>query len=245
MRLASIVIGVATDAIIAKGKRIAAHMLETEAADIDFTDGRFTVAGTDRTIGIFAVAEAALTRNDLADDLSGALAAVGDETVRVAGYPYGSHVCEIEVDPETGAARIVRYAAVDDVGRAVNPLILHGQAHGGITQGVGQAMMERCHYDADSGQLLSGSLMDYALPRATDVPTFATEISEVPSPTNRLGIRAGGEGGTTPAIAVVINALVDALAEFGVEHIEMPASPERIWRAIRAAQAELPSPNKR
>ena len=106
-------------------------------------------------------------------------------------------------------------------------------------------MMERCHYDADSGQLLSGSLMDYALPRATDLPTFATEISEVPSPTNRLGIRAGGEGGTTPAIAVVINALVDALAEFGVEHIEMPASPERIWRAIRAAQAELPSPNKR
>ncbi len=244
MRMASIVIGIATDAVIAKGKRIAAHLLEAAEADINFHDGRFTVAGTDRAIGIFAAAEAALTRNDLPDELRGPLAAVGDETVRVAGYPYGSHVCEVEIDPETGAAQIVRYAAVDDVGRAINPLILHGQAHGGITQGVGQAMKERCYYDAGTGQLLSGSLMDYALPRAGDVPAFATEISEVPSPTNRLGVRAGGEGGTTPALAVVINAIVDALAELGVEHVEMPASPERIWRAIRAGQAGNPLPNK-
>jgi carbon-monoxide dehydrogenase large subunit len=232
MRMASIVMGIATDAIIAKGRRIAAHLLEAAEADIGFRDGGFAVEGTDRGIGIFETARAAETRNDLPDDLRGPLAAVGDETVRVAGYPYGSHLCEVEVDPETGVVEIVRYAAVDDVGRAVNPLILHGQTHGGIAQGVGQALMEQCHYDARTGQLLSGSLMDYALPRADTLPFFATELSEVPSPTNRLGVRAGGEGGTTPALGVVINAIVDALAEFGVEHVEMPATPERVWRAI-------------
>jgi aerobic carbon-monoxide dehydrogenase large subunit len=232
MRMASIVIGVATDAIIARGKRIAAHLLEAAEADIGFRDGRFSVEGTDRGIGVFEAAQAALARNDLPDELRGPLAAVGDETVRVAGYPYGSHVCEVEVDPETGVVELVRYAAVDDVGRAVNPLILHGQTHGGIAQGVGQALCELCHYDARTGQLLSGSLMDYALPRADTMPAFATELSEVPSPTNRLGVRAGGEGGTTPALGVVINAIVDALAEFGVEHVEMPATPERVWRAI-------------
>jgi carbon-monoxide dehydrogenase large subunit len=127
---------------------------------------------------------------------------------------------------------------VDDVGRAVNPLILHGQTHGGVVQGLGQAMMERCHYDADTGQLLAASFMDYAMPRADNFPSFDTEISEVPSPTNPLGIRAGGEGGTTPALGVYINAIVDALSDLGVRHVEMPATPEAVWRAIQDARSD-------
>jgi carbon-monoxide dehydrogenase large subunit len=236
MRLAGIIMGKASDDIIERGKRIAAHVLEAAEADIAFTGGRFTVAGTDRSIGIFEAAAAAEQREDLPEDLQGPLAAVADETVRIAAFPFGCHVCEVEVDAETGAVELVSYAAVDDVGRAVNPLILHGQAHGGIVQGLGQAMGELCHYDSESGQLLSASLMDYAMPRAGDVPSIATEISEVPSPTNPLGIRAGGEGGTTPALAVYVNAIVDALADLGVRHIEMPATPERVWRAIRDAR---------
>jgi aerobic carbon-monoxide dehydrogenase large subunit len=230
MRLAGIVIGKASDAVIAKGKRIAAYVLEAAEHDIEFAGGRFTVKGTDRTLGIFDVARAASERNDLPDDLCGALAAEGDETVKVGGCPYGSHVCEVEIDPGLGTVEIVSYAAVDDVGRAVNPRILHGQSHGAIAQGVGQALLEGCVYDRGSGQLLSGSFMDYAIPRAHDLLSFATEISEVPSPTNPLGVRAGGEGGTTPALAVVVNAVVDALAEFGVKHMEMPVTPERVWR---------------
>jgi carbon-monoxide dehydrogenase large subunit len=147
-------------------------------------------------------------------------------------------VCEVEVDPETGEVEIVRHVAVDDVGRAINPLILHGQTHGGIAQGVGQALLENSYYEPQSGQLLAASFMDYAMPRADTLPFLATALSEVPAPTNRLGVRSGGEGGTTPALAAVINAIVDALAELGVRHIEMPATPERIWRTIRAATAE-------
>jgi carbon-monoxide dehydrogenase large subunit len=230
MRLAGIVIGKASDAVIARGKRIAAHVLEAAEHDIEFAGGRFTVKGTDRMLGIFDVARVALERNDLPDDLRGALAAEGDETVKVGGCPYGSHVCEVEIDLDLGTTEIVSYAAVDDVGRAVNPRILHGQTHGAIAQGVGQALLEGCVYDRGSGQLLSGSFMDYAIPRAHDLIAFATEISEVPSPTNPLGVRAGGEGGTTPALAVIVNAVVDALAEFGVKHMEMPVTPERVWR---------------
>jgi carbon-monoxide dehydrogenase large subunit len=237
MRLAGIVMGKATEEIIEKGRRIAAHVLEAAEPDIEFAGGRFTVAGTDRAIGIFEVAAASLARTDLPDDLRGPLGAVGDETVRVPAFPYGCHVCEVEIDAETGAMELVSYAAVDDVGRAVNPLILHGQAHGSIVQGLGQAMAEVCHYDPASGQLLSASFMDYAMPRAADMPSFATEISEVPSPTNPLGIRAGGEGGTTPALAVLVNAIVDALADLGVRHVEMPATPQAIWQAIRDARS--------
>ena len=235
MRLAGIVIGNASTEIVDKGRRIAAQILEAADSDIGFADGRFTVAGTDRSVGIFEVAAAALERDDLPDDLRGPLGAESDVDIRVPAFPFGCHVCEVEVDPETGATDIVRYAAVDDVGRAVNPLILHGQAHGGIVQGLGQAALEHCVYEPASGQLLSASFMDYALPRADDYPWFATEISEVPSPTNPLGIRAGGEGGTTPALAVLVNAIVDALSESGVTHIEMPATPERVWRAMHAA----------
>ncbi|HKC83656.1 MAG TPA: molybdopterin cofactor-binding domain-containing protein [bacterium] len=143
-----------------------------------------------------------------------------------------SPLCEVEVDPETGTTEIVRYTTVDDVGRAVNPLILHGQTHGAIVQGVGQALWEQCHYDAATGQLLSGSFMDYAMPRADMLPSFATEIGETPAPSNPLGVRAGGEGGTTPTLGVVVNAVVDALAGHGVTHLELPVTAERVWLAL-------------
>ena len=153
--------------------------------------------------------------------------------IRIAAFPFGCHVCEVEVDPETGLIELARYTALDDVGRAVNPLILHGQTHGALVQGVGQALWEHCHYEPTTGQALAGSFMDYALPRADMLPSFTTEISETPSPSHPYGIRAGGEGGTTPALAVVVNAVVDALKDYGVTHLEMPVTPERVWRAIR------------
>jgi carbon-monoxide dehydrogenase large subunit len=238
LRLGSIVMLNSSKEIIEKGLRIASHVLEAAPADLEFSGGQFRVSGTDRTIGIFEVARAALERTDLPDELRGPLRGQSDETVNLAAFPYGCHVCEVEVDPETGAAEIVRYSAVDDCGRAVNPMIVHGQVHGGIVQGVGQALWEQCVYDPRSGQLLSGSFMDYAMPKADMVPFFTTELSEVPSPTHPLGIRPAGEGGTTPALGVVINAVVDALAEFGVRHIEMPATPERIWRAIHGGKRQ-------
>jgi carbon-monoxide dehydrogenase large subunit len=233
LRLGSIVMLGASNEIIAKGLRIASHVLETAVADLEFAAGRFTVKGTDRSIGIFEVAAAAVQRNDLPDDLR-KLDGIGDETINLAAFPYGCHVCEVELDPDTGAVRIARYAAVDDVGRAVNPMIVHGQVHGGIAHGISQALLEQVRYDPQSGEMLSGSLMDYAIAHADEVPSYDTELSEVPSPTHPLGIRPAGEGGTTPALGAVVNAIVDALAEFGVTHVEMPVTPERVWRAIHA-----------
>jgi carbon-monoxide dehydrogenase large subunit len=236
MRLGSIVIKKSSDGIIDKGLRIAEQLLETAASDIEFNNGRFTVKGTNHSVGLFEVARAAAERADLPDDLRGKLAAECDETVTQASFPYGCQVCEVEVDPQTGAVKLVNYVAIDDVGRAVNPLIIHGQVHGGIAQGAGQALMEHAHYDPETGQLLAGSFMDYAMPRAADLLAYVTELSEIPSTTHPLGIRPAGEGGTVPALAVIINAVVDALSEFGVQHIEMPATPERVWRAIASAR---------
>jgi aerobic carbon-monoxide dehydrogenase large subunit len=233
MRLGAVVMAKASDAIVERGTQIAAWLLEAAAADIEFAERKFTVKGTDRSVDLFEVAAAAAARPDIPEALRGPLAGVGDETMAVPSYPYGCAVCEVEVDPETGVVELVRHTTVDDVGRAVNPLILHGQTHGGIAAGIGQALWELCHYDAD-GQLTSATFMDYALPRADALPSFTTEISEVPSTSNPLGLRGGGEGGTTPALGAVINAIVDALAELGIEHIEMPATPERVWRAIQA-----------
>lgn len=237
MRLASIVIWNSSKQIIQKATRLAALLLECDPSDIHLENGRFIRAGTERSIGLFDVAGAALRLDDLPEDLRGPLAAFSDETVNVASFPYGCHVCEVEIDPELGTVEIVRYVAVDDVGRAVNPMIIHGQIHGGIAQGVGQALLEQCFYDSSTGQLLSGSFMDYSMPRADCFPFFTTQISEVPSPTHPLGMRAAGEGGTAPALGVVINAVVDALVDYGVRHVEMPATPERIWRAIRGMGA--------
>src|SRR5437764_3550033 len=240
MRLAGIVIGKASDAVIARGKRIAAHVLETADDDLDFAAGRCTGTGTDRSLDLFEVAHLAQARDDLPDDLKGPLAAECDETVRVGAFPYGSHVCEVEIDVGTGTVEILRYAAIDDVGRAINPLILHGQSHGAIAQGIGQALREMCAYDKTSGQLLSGSFMDYAISHADDLLSFESELSEVHSPSNPLGVRAGGEGGTTPALAVVVNAIIDALKEFGVEHLEMPVTAETVWRAIHGRAQPKP-----
>jgi carbon-monoxide dehydrogenase large subunit len=233
LRLAATTMHQASREIIAKGTRIAAHLLEAAEADIAFAAARFTVAGTDRSVDLFAVAAAARDDATLPEDLRGPLAGQGDVDSRVSSFPHGFHVAEVEVDVETGQVELVRYSAVDDVGRAVNPLIIHGQTHGGIAQGAGQALWEQCAYDRATGQLLSASFMDYAMPRADALPFFATELSEVPSTTHPLGMRGGGEGGITPALGVIVNAAVDALAEFGVRHIEMPLTSERVWRAIR------------
>ena len=223
MRLAGTTIHKASQGIVAKGLKLAAQDLEASEADIAFADGRFTVQGTDRGVGLLELAAT-----------HGPIGEAADVNSRVGSYPYGWHVCEVEVDAETGVVRIERYTTIDDVGRAVNPLILHGQTHGGIAQGAGQALMERCFYDP-RGQLLSGSFMDYAMPHASDFPSFVTALSEVPSTTHPLGFRGGGEGGITPALGVIINAVVDALGDLGVTHIDMPASPERVWQAIQGA----------
>jgi carbon-monoxide dehydrogenase large subunit len=235
LRLAAVVMAKASDQIVEKGTRIAAWLLEAADADIEFAARRFTVKGTDRSVDLFEVAAAAL-RADAPADCRGPLDGTSDETMPQPSFPYGCAVCEVEVDPETGVVELARYTTVDDCGRAVNPMILHGQTHGGIAQGVGQALWESCTYDAETGQLLSSTLMDYALPRADMLPAFTTEISEVPSTSHPLGLRGGGEGGTTPALGAVVNAIVDALAALGVEHIEMPATSERVWQAIRDAQ---------
>jgi len=236
MRLGAVVMAKASDQVVEKGRRLAAWLLEAAEPDIEFSKRRFAVKGTDRSVDLFEAAAAAL-RRDAPEDLRGPLAGVSDETVSVPSFPYGCAVCEVEVDPETGMVEVVRYTSVDDCGRAVNPMILHGQTHGGIAAGVGQALWEQCAYDAATGQMQAATLMDYALPRADALPSFTTEISEVPSTSNPLGLRGGGEGGTTPSLGAVVNAIVDALAELGVEHLEMPATPERIWRAIRDARS--------
>jgi carbon-monoxide dehydrogenase large subunit len=219
MRMGAVVIDAACKQIIEKGRRLASEKLEASAADIEFARGRFTVKGTDRSVALF----------DLAP-----LAGEHDNTDAVPSYAFGCAVCEVEIDPETGVVEVARYTSVDDVGRAVNPLIIHGQTHGGIVAGVGQALMERIVYDAD-GQLQTASFMDYAMPRAGEFPFFVTEISEVPAASHPLGMRGGGEGGTTPSLATVANAVCDAL---DIDHIELPATPERVWRALRRQRAK-------
>ena len=229
MRLGATILSQAADEIITKGRDIAANVLEAAATDIAYAEGRFTVVGTDRSVGLFDVAGAAI------EVAGGPLAAAAQIEMRKPAFGSGCHVCEVEVDPETGEIEILRYAAVDDVGRAINPLLIDGQTHGGVVQGLGQALMERCVYDPESGQLLSASFMDYAIPRADDMPSFSTKLVEVPSPSNPLGVKPGSEGGTAVSPAVVANAIVDALAPLGVRHIELPATPERVLRAIRDA----------
>jgi carbon-monoxide dehydrogenase large subunit len=240
MRLGGVVMAKAAEQVVARGARIAAWRLESAAADLEFARGRFTVRGTDRSVGLFEVAAAA-ERPDAPEGLRGPLEGECDETVSTPSFPYGCAVCEVDVDPETGAVEVVRYTSVDDVGRAINPLLVDGQTHGGIAQGLGEALWELCRYDAGTGQLESASFMDYAMPRADMLPSFTTEISEVPSTSNPLGLRGGGEGGTTPALGAVANAVVDALADLGVEHLELPLTPERVWRAIRTAAGYAPA----
>jgi carbon-monoxide dehydrogenase large subunit len=243
MRMAGVCMGSAATSVIERSRRIAAHMFKVEPKDVEFSKGSFRAAGSGRVIGIVEVARAAQELNDLDDTLRGPLAAEHDHAFTDGGYPYGTAVCEVEIEPDTGAIKIARYCAIDDVGRAVNPMILHGQTHGGIAQGVGQALWEQFVVDPTSGQVVTGSFMDYAMPRADTLPTFKTGLMEIPSPSNPLGIRAGGEGGTTPALGAVINAVVDALKDYGVTHMEMPATSERIWRAIQDGKAKAAQPS--
>lgn len=235
MRFAAMVIGDATDVIIARGRRVAAVLLQDTEDNVGFADGIFHVLGSDRHVSLFEIAKAMLETGNLPSELNGPLIGVGDITQRTGTFPYGTQVCEVEIDPETGVTEIVRYAAIDDVGCAINPLILHGQTHGGVAQGIGQALWERCYHDPETGQALCASFLDYAVPRADVSPEFVVEISEVPAPSNKLGIRAGGEGGTTGAPAAVANAVMSALGALGITHMDMPLTSERVWRAIQHA----------
>ena len=216
----------AADAVIDQGKDAAASLLEAAPADIEYRDGEYRIGGTDRTVSLFEAARA-----------GGGLEATHTRAPEAFTYPNGCHVCELEIDPDTGEARILRYSIVDDFGRAINPLLLEGQVHGGTVQGIGQALLELAYYDPESGQLLSGSFMDYALPRADDVPSFDCGFRHTPGTSNPLGVKGAGEAGAVGAPPAVINAVVDALhAATGLRHIDMPASSEKLWRALRAAK---------
>ena len=236
MRHAATVFSKAAVDLIAKGKEIAAIVMGAAAESVSFSDGRFVSRDTNLTFDFLELAAEA-ARHKLPDALKDGIAVVTDNEMHEPVFPNGTAICEVEVDPDTGEIAITRYASVDDVGRCINPLIVHGQTHGAIAQGVGQAMWEQIYLDPDSGQPLTGSLMDYGMPRADTLPPFKTEIAEVLSPTNPLGIKAGGEGGTTAAPAVMVSAILDALGELGVRDITMPATPYAVWTAIRNAKA--------
>src|SRR5215472_15300205 len=228
-------------AIIDKGKQVAAHSLEVSPQDVSFADGSFGVPGTDLRLDIFQVAKAARDPTKLppavAREFANGLDTTHNQVPPAQTFPNGCHIVEVEIDPDTGAVAIERYTVVDDFGRTINPLLLEGQVHGGVVQGIGQALLEQASYD-DSGQLLSGSFMDYAMPRASDVPSFAFATHNVPTKANPLGVKGAGEAGAVGAPPAVINAIVDALARrTGTQHIDMPATPGRIWQALHGAAA--------
>ena len=218
------------DKVIARGRDTAADMLEAAAGDISFADGRFTITGTDRSVTLFEVAASI-------EAGGGALAEEADFNVEAEVISNGVHVCELTIDPADGSVRLENYSVVADVGRIVNPIIVEGQIHGGVAQGIGQALLERIVYDRDSGQTLTGSLMDYCLPRADDLPIFNIAFNEVIEADNPIGAKGAGESATTGAPAAVMNALADALHSAGAGAIDMPATPERVWRALRGAGA--------
>jgi len=230
----------ASDKVIAQGKQIAAHVLEASAGDIEFADGIFRIAGTDRLIGIMELAQRLRSGLSLPDGVPNTLD-VTHVTDPVPGtFPNGVHIAEVEVDPETGATAVVKYTAVNDFGTVINPMLVEGQIHGGVVQGLGQALLEGAVYD-DEGQLLTGSFMDYAMPHAHDAPDIAVINRPVPTRTNPVGAKGCGEAGCSGGLPTVVNALVDALSEFGIRHIEMPATPPRIWQAIQKAKARRPA----
>jgi carbon-monoxide dehydrogenase large subunit len=236
MRLAGSLMVETSRTVIEKARRIAAVMLDAPADDISFADGLFAAPNSNRRLDLFDIARAIDDLPSLPDDLHGPLAAEATFTGRIPAYPTGAAVCEAEVDPETGTIEVRRYTSIDDGGQPINPLILHGQVHGGVAQGVGQAMLEAAVYEPGSGQLLSASFLDYGMPRADHFPHFEVELSEDPTRGNALRVKGGGEAGITPSSAVLMNAVMDALADIGIEHIDMPATPQRVWSAIRAAR---------
>jgi carbon-monoxide dehydrogenase large subunit len=225
----------ALEKIILKAKKIAAHLLEASEGDIELKDGKFTVVGTSRSKAFGEVAFAAYVPHNYPKDLEPGLEDTAFYDPKNFTFPAGAHVCEVEIDPDTGVAEVVGFTVADDVGRVINPMIVDGQIHGGLAQGIGQALLENCVYDDESGQLLSGSFMNYSMPRAADLPSFRTGYHVTLCTHNPLGVKGCGEVGSIGAPAAVINAVVDALAHLGVRHIEMPAAPERVWRAIRDA----------
>ena len=226
----------AADKVIEQGRQIAAHLLEAAAADIEFRTGRFVIAGTDRSVGLMELAAKVNDGLALPPELPQNLDVADIYDGPPSAFPNGCHIAEVQVDTETGTVEVVKYTFVNDFGVVINPLLVDGQAHGGIVQGIGQALRERTVYD-DDGQLLTGSYMDYAMPRADDTPLFVHEFHSVPATTNPLGAKGCGEAGCAGALPSVMNALVDALTEFGIHHIDMPATPERVWRAIRDARS--------
>jgi carbon-monoxide dehydrogenase large subunit len=223
--------------VIDQGKQIASHVLEAAAADIEFAHGRFVIAGTDRSIGIMELADKLRSGLNLPEGVPSTLDIrhVSDGP-GASTYPNGCHVCEVELDPDTGVIAVVKYSSVNDFGTVINPLIVEGQLHGGVIQGIGQALMEMTVYDED-GQFLTGSFMDYALPRASDSPEVAVVDHPVPATTNVLGVKGCGEAGCAGSLTSVMNAIADALSEFGIPHMDMPATPYRVWRAIQDAKA--------
>ena len=221
--------------VVAKGRTIAAHMLEAAAADIEFEDGEFTVSGTDKKVSFIEVAKTSFVPAKLPDGVEPGLYEIATFDPKKANFPNGCHICEVEVEPETGAIEIARYTVVDDVGYELNPLLVHGQIMGGVAQGAGQILMEDIVYDKQSGQLISGSFLDYAMPRAEDLCSIEIEGRPVPTDTNPLGVKGAGECGTVGALPAVMNAINDALGQLGVTHIDMPTTPERVWRVIRDA----------
>jgi carbon-monoxide dehydrogenase large subunit len=223
---------VATEKIVAKATAIAAHMLKVAVEDVKFADGMFSSPKTNQTVTIKEVAKQAAQPAKLPKGMEGGLISTAVYNAERENFPNGCHVCELEIDPETGTVEILRYSVVDDVGTVLNPMLLHGQIVGGIAQGAGQILMEDIRFD-DNGQLITGSFMDYAMPRATDLPAVTVESNPVPTKTNPLGVKGAGEAGCVGAMPAVANALADALSHVGVHHIDMPATPERIWRALR------------
>lgn len=225
------------DAIIEKGKAVAADILETAAGDIEFAAGRFAVAGTDRGVGIMEVAQEARKRSGVGYDQAAGLDTATDHQIQAITFPNGCHICEVEIDEATGTADVVRYVVADDMGKVINPTIVKGQIHGGVVQGVGQALYERTVYDAD-GQLLTGSFTDYCLPRADNFPDIEVILCEVPCKTNPLGVKGAGEAGAVGSAPASINAVVDALADLGVTHVDMPATPEKLWAILHKDLAQ-------
>ena len=225
---------VACDNAIEKGRRVASHLLEVAANDVEFAGGTFSVAGTDIRLPILELAKRARETADLPDDLKGGLDNVGDFTSPQMSFPNGCHVCEVEIDPATGSVSIVGYAAVDDVGNIVHEVIVDGQTHGGIAQGLGQVLGEHVRY-SDDGQLINATFMDYRMPRAEDVPALKTAHHSVPCTTNPLGVKGAGESGVAGSLPSAMNAVIDALALRGIDHFDLPASPDRIWAALAQA----------
>ena len=234
MRLAGTLMVQASGDVVAQAKSVSAKMLDVPEAEIDFTDGLFVTPKSNRRLTIYDVAQALADNPALAPVKS--LHSKATFTGRIPAYPTGCAICEVEIDPDTGAICVVRYGSIDDAGQAINPLILHGQVHGGIAQGVGQALVEDVIYD-ESGQVLTGSFMDYGMPRAHMFPMFDISLAEDPTKGNPLRVKGGGEAGITPALAVVMNAIMDALKDYRITHMDMPATPHRIWSAIQQAKA--------